>query len=122
MPIVILPFIVNFPGAILWYWTCTNFISLGQVAFLKIPKVRNYFNIEPLVIHAPTSLPMKSEGFAKGFRDSWTNVKISRQLEERAYADKIRLERASRPAIEKNAQESVADSTTHSTNSFSNKR
>lgn len=53
---------------------------------------------------------------------AWTNVKISRQLEERAYADKIRLERASRPAIEKNAQESVADSTTHSTNSFSNKR
>lgn len=28
------------------YWASTNFISLGQVMFLKIPSVRNYFNIE----------------------------------------------------------------------------
>ena len=37
LPFMILPFTVNFPGAILTYWTCSNFISLLQVGFLKIP-------------------------------------------------------------------------------------
>lgn len=32
MPIVIFPFTVNFPGAILCYWACSNFISLVQVS------------------------------------------------------------------------------------------
>lgn len=32
--------------AVCLYWASTNFISLGQVLFLKIPTVRNYFNIE----------------------------------------------------------------------------
>lgn len=31
LPFIILPFTVNFPGAILCYWACSNFISLGQV-------------------------------------------------------------------------------------------
>ena len=31
LPLCILPFTVNFPGAILCYWTCSNFISLLQV-------------------------------------------------------------------------------------------
>lgn len=34
MPIVIFPFTINFPGAILCYWACSNFISLIQVSFL----------------------------------------------------------------------------------------
>lgn len=33
MPIVIFPFTINFPGAILCYWACSNFISLIQVSF-----------------------------------------------------------------------------------------
>lgn len=33
MPIVIFPFTMNFPGAILCYWACSNFISLLQVSF-----------------------------------------------------------------------------------------
>jgi hypothetical protein len=28
------------------YWASTNFISLGQVLFFKIPSVRKYFNID----------------------------------------------------------------------------
>lgn len=32
MPIVIFPFTINFPGAILCYWACSNFISLLQVS------------------------------------------------------------------------------------------
>lgn len=36
LPIVIFPFTMNFPGAILCYWACSNFISLGQVMLLKL--------------------------------------------------------------------------------------
>ncbi len=31
MPIIIFPFTINFPGAILCYWACSNFLSLIQV-------------------------------------------------------------------------------------------
>lgn len=34
LPVIIFPFTMNFPGAILCYWACSNFISLGQVGFL----------------------------------------------------------------------------------------
>lgn len=70
MPVIILPFTVNFPGAILCYWVSSNFISLAQVGFLKIPKVRNYFNIEPLIKHDPKNLPIASKGFVGGMKDS----------------------------------------------------
>lgn len=33
LPIIIFPFTLNFPGAILCYWACSNFISLLQVSF-----------------------------------------------------------------------------------------
>lgn len=36
LPFCILPFTVNFPAAILTYWTCSNFISLAQVRLLTI--------------------------------------------------------------------------------------
>ena len=32
LPIAIFPFTMNFPAAILTYWACSNFISLGQVS------------------------------------------------------------------------------------------
>lgn len=32
LPVIIFPFTMNFPAAILTYWTCSNFISLGQVS------------------------------------------------------------------------------------------
>lgn len=35
LPIIIFPFTVNFPAAILTYWTCSNLISLGQVGLCK---------------------------------------------------------------------------------------
>lgn len=69
LPLVILPFTVKFPAAILTYWACSNFISLAQVGFLKIPKVRAYFKIDPLVTHQPDALPAKKKGFVEGVRD-----------------------------------------------------
>lgn len=35
LPFCILPFTINFPAAILTYWTCSNFISLAQVRLFK---------------------------------------------------------------------------------------
>lgn len=69
MPLVILPFTVNFPGAILCYWVSSNFISLVQVAFLRIPRVREYFKIEKLQNFSPDQLPMKPKGFTEGVKD-----------------------------------------------------
>lgn len=69
LPLVVLPFTLNFPGAILCYWVSSNFISLLQVGFLKIPKVRDYFKIEPLQTHDPSTLPIKPKGFREGVKE-----------------------------------------------------
>lgn len=101
MPLIIFPFTVGFPAAILVYWTSTNFISLLQVSILKIPRVRTYFKIEPLVKHDNQKLPIKDKGFVKGVRDTWTNMKITRELEERERIDEINFSRAGKGAVKK---------------------
>jgi YidC/Oxa1 family membrane protein insertase len=55
--------------AILVYWVSTNFISLMQVGFLRIPAVRDFFKIEKMVTHSPDSLPVKPKGFVKGLKE-----------------------------------------------------
>ncbi|KAK9728400.1 60Kd inner membrane protein [Popillia japonica] len=101
LPLFIVPFTVNFPGAILCYWVSTNFISLLQVGFLRIPAVREYFRIEALVTHNPDKLPVKTKGFTEGIKDSWTNLKISRELEERRRLDEIQFQRAGKGPVVK---------------------
>lgn len=86
MPIIVFPFIMNFPGAILCYWGCSNVISLIQVGVLRIPKVRKFFNIEPLVVHKPETLPIKKKGFVAGLKE----CKIFFVL---IYSDKISFNR-----------------------------
>lgn len=76
LPLVILPFTVNFPGAILCYWVASNFISLGQVGFLKIPKIRDYFKIEPLVTHKAENLPIQNKGFVGGIKDCKCKISL----------------------------------------------
>ncbi|CAH1179246.1 unnamed protein product [Phaedon cochleariae] len=101
LPLVVLPFTVNFPGAILCYWMSSNFISLVQVGFLRIPRVRSYFNIEALRKIDPLDLPMKPKGFKEGIKDSWTNIKITKELEERRRLDEIKFQRAGKGPIVK---------------------
>ncbi|CAG9864608.1 unnamed protein product [Phyllotreta striolata] len=96
LPVVILPFTVNFPGAILCYWVSTNFISLAQVGILKLPKVRRYFNIEASRKIDPQELPVKPKGFKQGLKDSWENMKIAKELEERRKLDELYFQRAGR--------------------------
>lgn len=69
LPLVILPFTFSFPGAILCYWVSSNFISLLQVGFLRIPKVREYFQIEKMETFDPSTLPMKPKGFREGVKE-----------------------------------------------------
>ncbi|KAK9499594.1 hypothetical protein O3M35_002610 [Rhynocoris fuscipes] len=102
MPIVIFPFTIGFPSGILVYWTSSNFISLLQVLFLKIPKIRKFFNIEQLkAFDKDKDLPIKEKGFMKGVSDSWTNLKITRELEERQRIDEINFMNAGRGAVKK---------------------
>lgn len=101
LPFVILPFTINFPGAILTYWTCSNFISLMQVGVLKIPAVRDYFKIDKLITHKPEDMPQKKKGFREGLKDSWTNMKITRELEERRRVDDIVFQKAAKGAVQK---------------------
>lgn len=100
LPLVIFPFTMNFPGAIVFYWTCTNIISLVQVSFLRIPKVRAYFGIEKLV-KQPEAAKAQKKGFVKGLKDSWTNMKITRELEERRRVDEIMFQKAAKGAVQK---------------------
>ncbi|KAH8239303.1 hypothetical protein KR032_002907 [Drosophila birchii] len=93
LPIVIFPFTMNFPAAILTYWACSNFISLGQVALLRIPAVRDYFKIEKMQTHKPSALPPK-KGFVGGMKESWDNMKITKEIEERQRLDEIRFAKA----------------------------
>nr|CAD7407403.1 unnamed protein product [Timema cristinae] len=111
LPLCILPFIINFPGAVLLILEISESYPLllgvdqlhllGSGSILRIPAVRQYFNIEPLVAHTADSLPVKPKGFVTGLKDSWTNLKITKELEERQRVDEIKFQRAGRGPIQK---------------------
>ncbi|XP_031618184.1 mitochondrial inner membrane protein OXA1L-like isoform X2 [Contarinia nasturtii] len=45
LPVIIFPFIMNFPAAIVIYWTTSNFWSLIQAPIFRIEKVRKFLKI-----------------------------------------------------------------------------
>ncbi|XP_074645694.1 mitochondrial inner membrane protein OXA1L-like isoform X2 [Tubulanus polymorphus] len=99
MPIFILPMISNFPAAMLVYWLTSNMFSLTQVVFLKIPKVRSFFKIEPLVKHAPGV--QKKKKFIQGFKETWNNSKTMASVEDRMRADEKAFRQAGIGPIQK---------------------
>ncbi|XP_046663849.1 mitochondrial inner membrane protein OXA1L isoform X1 [Homalodisca vitripennis] len=101
LPLIVFPFTLNFHGLMLVYWTTSNFISLCQVGFLRVPKVREYFKIEKIVRHQKTTLPIKDKGFVNNIKDAWNNMKITNELEQRERADKMAFMRAGREPIKK---------------------
>ncbi|XP_063539953.1 mitochondrial inner membrane protein OXA1L-like [Cydia strobilella] len=101
IPIVMIPFTINFPGAILVYWCSSNFISLIQVGVLKLPAVRDYLKIPKLVKHTAEALPIKKKGFVEGAKDSWTNMKISKELAERQRIDELIFTKAGKGPLQK---------------------
>ncbi|XP_012225133.1 mitochondrial inner membrane protein OXA1L [Linepithema humile] len=100
MPFILLPFMINFPGAILTYWVSTNFISLIQTGVLKIPYVRKALKMPVLVRHKPVPSVSK-KNFIEEFKESWTNMKISRQLSERERADAVQFNSAGKGPLVK---------------------
>uniref|UniRef100_A0A1B6MIE8 Mitochondrial inner membrane protein OXA1L n=1 Tax=Graphocephala atropunctata TaxID=36148 RepID=A0A1B6MIE8_9HEMI len=101
LPVIVFPFTLNFHGLMLVYWTTSNFVSLAQVGFLRIPKVREYFKIEKKVNHKKSTLPIKDKGFVTNMKDAWNNMKITSELEQRERADKMAFMRAAREPIKK---------------------
>lgn len=91
LPIVIFPFIMKFPAAMVVYWASSNLCSLAQVkkfqtniktlsliTFLqfifqgmlfKIPAVRKFFNIPLIIKHDPSVIPNKPKGFVKNVKN-----------------------------------------------------
>ncbi|XP_037084728.1 mitochondrial inner membrane protein OXA1L-like [Pollicipes pollicipes] len=101
MPFVVFPLTINFPAAILCYWVCSNFVALGQVIFLKIPVVRTYFNIPAKIVHDQSKLPIQKKPFVQGVKESWSNMKISKSLEDRQRYDEMRFKKAGLGAVTK---------------------
>ncbi|GBP27129.1 Mitochondrial inner membrane protein OXA1L [Eumeta japonica] len=101
LPVVMFPFTINFPGVILVYWCSSNFISLMQVGFLKIPAVRDFFKIAPMLTHSKENLPIKPKGFIKDAKESWSNMKITKELEDRQRIDEMIFTKAGKGPIQK---------------------
>ncbi|KAG0726621.1 Mitochondrial inner membrane protein OXA1L [Chionoecetes opilio] len=94
MPFALFPFTMNFPAAVLCYWVSTNLFSLAQVGFLRLPAMRDYFTIERMVTHKPESLPNAPKKGIAGFKESWKNMSISREIEDRHRYDQMRFRKA----------------------------
>ncbi|KAF0296351.1 Mitochondrial inner membrane protein OXA1L [Amphibalanus amphitrite] len=80
--------------AILCYWVCSNLVALNQVLFLKIPAVRTYFKIPAKIKHDETKLPVKKKPFVAGMKESWNNMKVTKDLEDRQRYDEMRFKKA----------------------------
>ncbi|XP_069820298.1 mitochondrial inner membrane protein OXA1L [Dendropsophus ebraccatus] len=95
MPLIILPLTINFPTAIFTYWVTSNFFSIAQVAFLRIPAVRKKLKIPDQIKHNPSVLP-NQEGFIKSLKKGWKNAQLAQQLEEREHKIKHHLDIAAK--------------------------
>lgn len=95
MPLIILPMTINFPTAVFTYWLTSNCFSLGQVALLKHPLVREKLRIPERIQHPPSALP-QNEGFIVSMKKGWKNAQLAQQLEERERRIKNHLDLAAK--------------------------
>ncbi|XP_014219856.1 mitochondrial inner membrane protein OXA1L [Copidosoma floridanum] len=101
IPVVMFPFIIKFEAGILCYWVSTNLFSLVQVAVLRRPKVRAYFDIPELIKHDTKKLPIARKNFVEGFKDSWRNIKVARDVGDREMYDSLVFTKAGKGPIPK---------------------
>jgi len=93
LPVIALPFCINFPAAVLYYWVTTNFCTLIIVSILKVPPVRQYLKL-------PTQQPIDpkfvapKKGFVAGIKDAYEDQKILATVEDRRRMDDIRFQKA----------------------------
>ncbi|XP_015247270.1 PREDICTED: mitochondrial inner membrane protein OXA1L [Cyprinodon variegatus] len=95
MPFIILPLTINFPTAVFTYWLTSNCFSLGQVALLRHPAVRQKFKIPERIKHPATALP-QNEGLIESMKKGWKNAQLAHQLEERERRIKNHLDLAAK--------------------------
>ncbi|XP_014671157.1 PREDICTED: mitochondrial inner membrane protein OXA1L-like [Priapulus caudatus] len=93
MPFLFFPIMMKFPAAVLCYWLTSNLFTLCQVAVLRIPSVRSFFNIEKIIHLDPSKAPPK-KGFIEGFKESYSNARISAEIKERKQRDLMRFKKA----------------------------
>jgi YidC/Oxa1 family membrane protein insertase len=113
MPFICFPFIIQFPSAMLCYWFTSNAFSLVQVLALRIPGVRPYFNIPPLMDHGltknirPSDTPKKT--MMQSFRESMQNAQLAADIEERQRYNALRLKQPTRPIAPKSISEHATE-------------
>ncbi|XP_044039300.1 mitochondrial inner membrane protein OXA1L [Siniperca chuatsi] len=95
MPFVILPLTINFPTAVFTYWLTSNCFSLGQVALLRHPFVRDRLRIPERIKHPASALP-QNDGFIESMKKGWKNAQLAQQLEERERRIKNHLDLAAK--------------------------
>ncbi|XP_073431569.1 mitochondrial inner membrane protein OXA1L [Dendrobates tinctorius] len=95
MPLVILPLTINFPTAVFTYWVTSNFFSIAQVAFLRIPAVRQKLRIPEQIKHDSSVLPTQ-DGFIKSMKSGWNNAQLAQQLNDREHKIKHHLDIAAK--------------------------
>ncbi|XP_041635736.1 mitochondrial inner membrane protein OXA1L [Cheilinus undulatus] len=95
MPFVILPLTINFPTAVFTYWLTSNCFSLGQVALLKHPLVRQKLRIPERIQHPASAMP-QNEGFIESMKKGWKNAQLAQQMEERDRRIKNHLDLAAK--------------------------
>ncbi|XP_043256508.1 mitochondrial inner membrane protein OXA1L [Colletes gigas] len=100
VPFVMFPFLINFPAVILCYWVSTNFFTLLQVSLLKIDRIRKFFDI-PEHIKQQEAFPQKRKSFMDELNNSWTNIKISKQLANKKHADSTLFNEAGKGPLKK---------------------
>ncbi|XP_023124478.2 mitochondrial inner membrane protein OXA1L isoform X2 [Amphiprion ocellaris] len=95
MPLIILPLTINFPTAVFTYWLTSNCFSLGQVALLRHPLVREKFKIPERIKHPESAMP-KNDGLIESMKKGWKNAQLAQQLEERERRIKNHLDLAAK--------------------------
>ncbi|GAA98725.1 uncharacterized protein L969DRAFT_92122 [Mixia osmundae IAM 14324] len=73
LAVVSIAFVATFPAAMLWYWTINNTWSLIQAFIMRLPAVRNYYDIperkkQPVLPNAPPEL-----SFTDSIRKTWND-------------------------------------------------
>jgi len=70
LPVIMFPFMMHFPAALTLYWLSANVITGFQVGLFKIPKVRDYFQIEARRNFDSDQMQVLDSNKKKGFRES----------------------------------------------------
>lgn len=99
MPLVSIPFMINFPSAMLCYWFTSNTFSLIQVLILKIPRVKNFFSIPEIVNHdtayAVKEVDIPKTSFMESLKLNMKNLEMAREIHERKQLDALKMKEPS---------------------------